>query len=208
MEAIMGLAEKRKRLRTPKGFLQLTAVALALMLLLVGGHLLTNTDGKVKKGFSLQEGTSQVGGGNSSNPNVGQLAPDFTLTDLEGEPVKLSDLRGRAVLLNFWASWCPPCRAEMPDLQEAHEKYSDGIRILAVNIQEDKEAVKNFVQEFGLTFTVLLDSDGSVARTYRIAAIPTSFFIDRNGIIRLRWVGALSKQALEAGIRAATKGGE
>lgn len=201
----MGLAEKRKGLRTSKGSLRLMAAVFALVSLLVGSQLLGNTFGKAKRGFSPRENTSQVG---SSAPNVGQLAPDFTLTDLEGKTVKLSDLRGRAVLLNFWASWCPPCRAEMPDLQEAHEQYGDDIRILAVNIQEDREVVKDFVREFGLTFTVLLDSDGSVARTYRIAAIPTSFFIDRSGIIRLRWVGALSKQALEAGIRAASTGRE
>ncbi|MGB9722676.1 MAG: peroxiredoxin family protein [Chloroflexia bacterium] len=116
----------------------------------------------------------------------GQEAPDFALPALTGETLRLSDFRGRPVLVNFWNSWCPPCRTEMPELQRVHEALGDRVVILAVNLlyPEDRpEDVRAFAQEQGLTFPILLDSDGRVTVDYRVASLPTSFFIDGRGKI-------------------------
>jgi peroxiredoxin len=118
-------------------------------------------------------------------PQVGFTAPDLTLQTLDGETVILSDLRGQAVLINFWASWCPPCRNEMPAIQQVYEEYRDeGFTVLALNSQEQETRVAAFAGEFGLTFPILIDRDGAVFDAYRVVALPTTFFVDRTGVIR------------------------
>ena len=114
-------------------------------------------------------------GGLIPSPREGFLAPDFTLESLFGDKVTLSDMRGKAIVLNLWASWCPPCRAE----------------VLAVNMtaQDNLAAVETFVHEFNLTFPILLDTDGEVGITYLMRALPTTFFIDRDGVIQRVIVG-------------------
>ncbi len=122
-----------------------------------------------------------------------RAAPDFTAMSLDGRQVRLSDYRGRPVVLNAWATWCGPCRAEMPDLERLHQEYhGQGVIVLAVNIGEPKERVAGFVQDNGFTFPVLLDETASVvARPYRISALPTTFFIDREGQIANIKVGMM-----------------
>ncbi len=136
-------------------------------------------------------------------PEIGKLAPDFQLQTLDGQTFSLSGVRGKPVLLNFWATWCGPCRFEMPFLQEIHDEYSDkGLVLIAVDIGESKSDVENFMQREGLTLPVLLDSQAEVARQYRVAAIPTTFFIDKDGIIRGRQIGAFTgKAAIENGLK-------
>ncbi len=132
-------------------------------------------------------------------PQAGFLAPDFTLTTLEGEVVTLSSFRGKAVLINYWTSWCPPCRAEMPAIQRAYEAYRDrGFVVLAVNgtNQDALSDVQNFVLEYNLTFPILLDEAGSVGSLYRINALPTSFFIRPDGIIEEVVIGGPMSEAL------------
>jgi len=130
---------------------------------------------------------------------VGNLAPDFTLKGLDGQTVRLSDFRGKAVLLNFWATWCPPCRQEMPDLEKAYQKYKDqGVVFLGIDMQEDQGTVKQFVQQNGYGWIFAVDSSGQVADTYQAAAIPTSYFIDRDGVIRDTQIGAIPPSLLEA----------
>lgn len=135
----------------------------------------------------------------------GNLAPDFELTDMEGNPVKLSDYRGKAVLLNFWASWCPPCRAEMPHMEKLYNKYKDeNFDILAVNLtntEKNSGDAEKFVKELGLTFTIPMDVKGEAGSDYNIMAYPTSYFIDSDGVIREKVLGALNEEYMEKEIK-------
>jgi cytochrome c biogenesis protein CcmG/thiol:disulfide interchange protein DsbE len=132
-------------------------------------------------------------------PRAGFLAPDFSLNTPTGERVTLSDLRGQAVLVNLWATWCPPCRAEMPAIQKLYEEYHDsGFTVLAVNMtyQDDPFAVVPFVQEYGLTFPLLIEETGEVAAKYELRSLPSSFFIDREGVIQEVVIGGPMSEAL------------
>lgn len=130
---------------------------------------------------------------------VGELAPDFTLTDLEGSPFRLSDLRGKVVFINFWATWCPSCRAEMPEIEAIHQEYRDrGVVVVGVDILETEDKVRQFVRQGGYSWTFVIDTTGEVSSKYEVAAIPTSFFIDREGIIRAVNIGAMTKRGMEA----------
>ncbi len=128
--------------------------------------------------------------------NKGNRAPDFKLQTLDGQTVALSDFRGKKVIVNMWATWCPPCRAEMPDMQKFYEKYKDeGVEILAVNLtqaEKNKEDVARFLKDYGITFTVVLDEMGEVSEKYQAQAIPTSYLIDSKGIIREKITGPMS----------------
>ena len=109
---------------------------------------------------------------------------DFTLTSITGEKKSLSDYRGKTVLLNFWATWCPPCRSEMPSMEDLYKKMDkNSFEILAVNIQEDKKTVEDFINRNRYTFPVLLDEKGEAASIYQIRSIPTTFLLDKNGFI-------------------------
>lgn len=130
-------------------------------------------------------------------PGVGSPAPDFTLTDLDGEPIKLSALRGQLVVLNFWATWCEPCRAEMPELERIYQQYQPGLVVLGVNLQEQPEDVRRFTRSINVTYPILLDPDGLVARLYKIIQLPNTYFIDRQGTIQARHIGSLSAEKLQ-----------
>lgn len=130
-------------------------------------------------------------------PNVRMIAPDFALKDLQGNDVRLSDLRGKTVMINFWATWCPPCRYEMPYIEAVYrEKAGEDFVVLAVSIDDDPDAVVQFVKEFGLTFPVLIDTDKRVSYQYRVRPIPTTFFVDKEGVIRDVQIGAMDKKTL------------
>lgn len=129
----------------------------------------------------------------------GDAAPDFELETLQGETMKLSDLRGKKVMLNFWATWCPPCTEEMPDMQRLFD--GTDLTIVAVNLTDTemgKKQVSRFSEKHGLTFPILLDSSGEVSTLYRVGPIPTSYMIDSKGIIRFKGFGAMTyEQMLE-----------
>lgn len=125
---------------------------------------------------------------------AGNNAPDFTLNGLTGAALSLSDYRGQVVLVNFWATWCPPCRAEMPDMQQVYMERKDrGFTIVAVNIQEAREPISNFVGKYSLAFPIALDTAGTVSQLYGIYGLPTSYFVDRSGRIAEVHVGPLTK---------------
>jgi peroxiredoxin len=148
----------------------------------------------------VPESTSGISGDEPTTaPRTGFLAPDFTLTALDGSSVRLSDLRGQPVLINFWASWCGPCRAEMPHIQTAYETHADeGLVVLGVNQLESPPTVARFVAEYGVTFPIPLDSDGKASALYQAHALPTSFFIDAEGLIRDMFIGPMSSGLLES----------
>lgn len=128
----------------------------------------------------------------NQDASTANQSKDFTLTDLEGKSVKLSDLKGKKVLLNFWATWCPPCQAEMPDMEKFYAETKDtDLVILAVNIGEDRETAKSFMEKSGYSFRVLLDTGSEVAALYNIRAIPTSYFINSDGNISNQHIGAM-----------------
>jgi thiol-disulfide isomerase/thioredoxin len=129
-------------------------------------------------------------------PLVNSPAPDFQLENLAGDKKKLSELRGRIVLLNFWATWCNPCRQEMPLLQEFQDKYRDRLTVLAVNDDESRVEVSKFVQELDLRLEVLLDPGARTNQTYKVHAYPTTIFIDENGLVRYKHIGVLNQDTL------------
>lgn len=132
-------------------------------------------------------------------PREGFLAPDFSLQTIDGEIVTLSDLRGQAVLVNLWATWCPPCRAEMPAMQKLYDEYKDqGLVVLAVNMtyQDNPAAVIPFAQEYALSFPILLEETGNVASKYELRSLPSSFFINRDGFIQEVVIGGPMSEAL------------
>jgi thiol-disulfide isomerase/thioredoxin len=142
---------------------------------------------------------SHASAAETSAPHKGFLAPGFSLSTNEGETITLSDLRGQPVLINLWTSWCPPCKAEMPALERVYQDYKDdGLEILAVNSTSQDNAADaiGFVQDLGLTFTILFDNDGSVSKQYRLQALPTSIFINREGVIQEIVVGGPMSEAL------------
>ena len=132
-------------------------------------------------------------------PQQGFLAPDFELETTTGGTIKLSDLRGQAVLINLWATWCPPCRAEMPAIERVYNEYKEqGFIVLAVNMtyQDTFSNIAPFVDEYGLTFAILLDKTGDVGSSYQLRSLPSSFFIDREGFIREVVIGGPMAEAL------------
>ena len=144
-----------------------------------------------------KSGTSTAG--KIPAPQTGFLAPDFALKTLEGEAIQLSDLRGQPVLVNLWATWCPPCRAEMQTLETVYNDYKDqGFIVLAVNMtsQDDPQAVLPFVTERGLTYPILLDDKGEIAKAYQMKSLPSSFFINRDGTINEVVIGGPIAEAL------------
>ncbi|MGM0370447.1 MAG: TlpA family protein disulfide reductase [Bacillota bacterium] len=128
--------------------------------------------------------------------SLNQIAPDFTLTNLAGEEVSLSDYRGDYVILNFWATWCPPCRREMPNLEEFYATNKDDFVVLAVDLGEAKQQVQQFIEEGGYSFPVLLDHDKEIGTKYNVSAIPTSYFIDPQGVIKHIKKGAVTTEEL------------
>lgn len=131
---------------------------------------------------------------------VGQPAPDFELKNLAGETIRLSDFKGKPVLVNFWATWCAPCRAEAPELQRAAVEYKDKLVIIGVNMTTDDTPaqVPAFVEEYGLTFPIVLDETGEVSQAYQVIGLPTSIFIDQAGLIKDVRLGPINQAYIEA----------
>jgi len=137
--------------------------------------------------IGISSAGQDAGAANGTAPRAGFLAPGFELKTPQGESISLAGLKGQAVLVNVWATWCPPCRAEMPAMQTLYEEYKDqGLVVLGVNAtnQDDPFKIAPFVEEYGLTFPILLDETGAVMQAYEVRSLPSSFFIDRSGRIK------------------------
>lgn len=168
--------------------------------LIVLGIVLVVLLGALELNNNLPRSVNQVTG-----PQIGFTAPDFTLKDLNGNTVKLSSFRGKPVYLNFWASWCPPCKKEIPEIQKFYQQNKDKVAVLAVNITfNDKVSdVVNILKANNASFPVLLDTDvnSSVANAYQVYGIPASFFIDKSGIIRETHVGGMTLAMLQEALK-------
>ncbi len=167
------------------------AVLLSVSLAVAGGRALVGRN-------EGEQGSDQ---GIQVAPVVGALAPDFTLANLEGENISLSDFNGQPVLINLWATWCGPCRIEMPTIQSRFEEYRDeGFIVLAVNFDEQRTDVQAFRDEFGLTFQMILDPGAEVQKLYRTRSYPSSFFVDRNGVIQVQHIGVMTEGNLDGNL--------
>ncbi len=132
-------------------------------------------------------------------PKVGDTVPDFALRDLDGKVRQVSDYRGKAVMINFWGTFCPPCKEEMPAIQRQYEKWNgSGLEVLAVNLDEPYVTVKSFVSRIGVTFPVLFDENKTIARQFGVTSYPTTFFVDGNGKIKDIFVGGMKESDIEA----------
>jgi peroxiredoxin len=165
-------------------------IAVVVLIALLGVAIVQAMDKKAEPENISQEAANMGG------LKVGAKAPDFELKTLAGDTVKLSDLKGKKVMLNFWATWCPPCKAEMPAMEEFHKQAGDEVVILAVNIDPHLD-VKAFVDENGITFPIPLDAEDKVNETYQVLSIPTTYFIDTKGNIGNKFIGAMNLDAMK-----------
>ncbi len=170
-------------------------IGLAAAMLLFGGDLFNKTDSADLPQVSDEEPVSALG----DIQQIGAPAYDFTLQNLDGNAVTLSDLQGRPVILNFWATWCAPCRIEMPEFQTVYENHPDGeIAIVAVNLDEPVDRVSKFFRDdLGLTFTALLDEGGVIADKYGVFTYPTTYFINEDGVVTASHRGSLTEEYIE-----------
>jgi thiol-disulfide isomerase/thioredoxin len=129
-------------------------------------------------------------------------APALTLSDLAGKDITLASFKGKPVVVNFWATWCIPCRNEMPELEKLHrERKSEGLEVLLVNVKESKEVVEKYISENGFTFKVFLDTDGDIYRAFQVFGLPSTFFIDSKGIVRYSYMGELTWGITKMGLK-------
>ncbi len=135
---------------------------------------------------------------------LGYRAPDISLSDFEGQDVSLREFRGTPVLLNFWGTWCAPCRAEMPALQNFHERFGDRVAIVGINWDHSVAEARAFLERQGITYTNLIDRQGKAFVRYGLTALPTSFWIDERGVIMGYWNGAMDEQTMLQGFQKTT----
>jgi peroxiredoxin len=181
-----------------------TLLVLLVTAALVAGGLWI-VDGRGPSGETLANGATAVripGRSTAPPPRLGGPAPDFTLTTVDGEQVSISQLKGKAVWLVFGASWCAACQAEAPDIEAAHERYGpERLVVLGVNITEDTKTVRDYATRVGITFPMAADPESTTADLYRVSAIPAHYFIDRFGVLRQIWQGAVSEATINASMQ-------
>jgi thiol-disulfide isomerase/thioredoxin len=184
----------------------------AVMLAIIGGAFLLFRDGDNGGAAPTLSGAPSpgataapetgIGPLDHDPPIVGRPAPDFALRDLDGAVVTLSELRGKVVFVNFWATWCRPCKKELPDIQKVADEYADDLVVLAVNWQDGADDARSYFEDNGLRLRVLLDR-GGVYDQYRLQGLPDSFFIDREGNLAAFQFGSLTESKMRERLAAA-----
>ena len=178
--------------------------ALLAVLLLLTASACTPADGGLETLPSEDKETSAPSDTAENGETAADTASDFTMLDMEGNEVKLSDFFGTPIVLNFWASWCPPCKAELPDFEEACKRYEGKVTFLMVNLtdgqRETVEVAKSYIASQGYTFPVYFDTKYEAAYTYGVSSIPQTYFINADGSLEARATGMISAAQLEKGI--------
>lgn len=182
-------------------------IGIGIILVLVITMLGTYIKAEINRSTAINENAlgKEVELGEEVGLEKGQFAPDFTLYSLQGEPLTLSELRGKRVVLNFWATWCPPCEAEMPHMQKYYEKYrkEDNVEIVGVNMtyaNEKLDRVEQFLKSYDITFPIVLEQTEAVAFQYEILTMPTTYMIDTAGKIQKQIIGPLDLDALRENV--------
>jgi thiol-disulfide isomerase/thioredoxin len=140
--------------------------------------------------------------GGQSPPTVGRPVPDFSLVLLNGEKISKDSLAGRPYLINFWATWCPPCKEEMPLIEKIHVNHPDSIFVVGVNVDEGEQIVEKFIQDMNITLSVGIDRGGGISRAFFARSLPITYFVDSEGIIRAQLLGALTEATAETYLNA------
>ncbi|MGE8204604.1 peroxiredoxin family protein [Heyndrickxia sp. NPDC080065] len=187
-----------------KNILPIAILLIAVAIVVINMWKPVTTGGKKKNSEEVVTAKNPASKTNATNNQEADFAPDFELTTLSGKQAKLSDFKGKKVILNFWATWCPPCRAEMPHMQSFYEKNkSKGIEVVAINLTSNEKSlqkvqkVKDFVKEYKLTFPILLDEVGMIGAQYQVFTIPTSYILDEEGKILKKQIGPMDEEMME-----------
>jgi peroxiredoxin len=206
IDDVSGVEERPQNRREWSGVARSLVLPLLIVATIVGALLYIDRERNGGGGDSpygivaLPEALNPTG--RSPSTEVGRAAPDFLLETPDGGTLRFSDLRGAPVLVNFWASWCTPCRQEMPEIVRAYDaRKDDGLVVVAINLQENNDQVREFADEYGMDFPVVIDRRGQVAEAWRIGGpvegIPSSYFIDAQGIVRARVFGPMDEERLD-----------
>ena len=184
------------------GLINAIVVGVAVLIFIVTRPIGSDTPASVLPGASFYRISAETQG-----LQLGQRAPDFTgrngdqdvlLTDLDGRQIRLADFAGEPVWVVFWATWCPPCQQETPDIRSVFEANRDaGLNVVAVDVQEPADTARGYAERYGLTYTIGVDTFAAIMRTYNVFGLPTHYFIDRQGIIRDRYFGPLKRDQME-----------
>ena len=173
------------------------AVIMGAIAIIITSNLNEANDADVEHSKNTDEATD-------ATDRQKELAPDFEMVDRDGNRIKLSDMRGKPVVLNFWASWCGPCKSEMPDFEEAYKEYGGDITFMIVNLTDGKnetvDTAQAFIDSQGYTFPVYFDTDSNGAAAYGVSSIPVTYFIDAQGYLVAYGRGALNGETLKSGI--------
>jgi len=207
------VALARRRRVGPFSLRQVTIAIVAIIGAAIIGTLATRPLGSVPIGLPVPDPSAFVIGSPEPGLGIGDLAPELSfvdaggatveLRDLDGNPVRLADLRGKVVWINFWASWCPPCQYETPTLRAMDERYRDrGLAIIGVQVQQTVDVGREYAERYGLEYTIGADVTGAIFHAYRVFALPTQFFIDLEGRVRAIVNGPLDDTRAAAAIEA------